>query len=64
VRLGIRTDGPFLPLKAVILDLSFAAHPEIAKYDRMPAEMAKALAPTVDIPVDVEPVFSFKDEVK
>ena len=35
-----------------------------AKYDRMPAEIVKALAVTQDIPVDIEPVFAFKDEVR
>ncbi|HEY1342263.1 MAG TPA: Zn-dependent hydrolase [Bryobacteraceae bacterium] len=35
-----------------------------AKYDKMPAELKKALESTKDIPVDVEPVFSFKDEVR
>jgi hypothetical protein len=35
-----------------------------AKYDRMPAELTQALAATKDIPVDIDPVFSFKDEVR
>jgi hypothetical protein len=35
-----------------------------AKYDRMPAELTQALAGTKDIPVDVDPVFSFKDDVR
>jgi hypothetical protein len=35
-----------------------------AKYDRMPAELKSALAVTADIPVDVEPIFSFSDDVK
>jgi len=35
-----------------------------AKYDKMPVDLAKALASTKDIPVDIEPVFSFKDEVR
>ncbi len=30
------------------------------KYDRMPAELTAALAATKDIPVDIEPVFSWK----
>ena len=33
----------------------------LAKYDTMPAELTAALAVTKDIPVDVDPVFSFKD---
>jgi hypothetical protein len=35
-----------------------------AKYDRMPAELTAALSQTKDIPVDIEPVFAFKDELK
>jgi hypothetical protein len=35
-----------------------------AKYDRMPAELTQALTATQGIPVDVDPVFSFKDEVR
>jgi hypothetical protein len=30
----------------------------------MPAELKTALAATSDIPVDVEPVFSFPDQVR
>ncbi len=35
-----------------------------AKYDKMPAELTAALAQTKDVPVDIEPVFSYKDEVR
>jgi len=35
-----------------------------AKYDKIPPELAAALANTSDIPVDIEPVFSFQDEVR
>ena len=35
-----------------------------AKYDKMPAALTAALAATKAIPVDVEPVFSFKDDVR
>jgi hypothetical protein len=35
-----------------------------ARYDRMPAELTQALAGTEDIPVDIDPVFSFKDDVR
>jgi hypothetical protein len=35
-----------------------------AKYDKMPAELTGALAGTKDVPVDIEPVFSYKDEVR
>ena len=35
-----------------------------AKYDKMPADLTAALAATKGIPVDIEPVFSFKDEVR
>ena len=34
------------------------------KYDQMPAELATALSATGAIPVDIEPVFSFKDELR
>ena len=34
------------------------------KYDRMPAELKTALAATSNIPVDINPVFSFKDDVQ
>jgi hypothetical protein len=33
----------------------------LAKYDKMPAELKAALARTGDIPVDLQPIFSFKD---
>jgi hypothetical protein len=35
-----------------------------ARYGKIPPELTAALATTKDIPVDVEPVFSFKDEVR
>jgi hypothetical protein len=35
-----------------------------AKYDRMPVELKNALAATTDIPVDINPVFSFSDNVQ
>jgi hypothetical protein len=35
-----------------------------AKYDRMPVELKNALAGTTDIPVDINPVFSFPDRVQ
>ena len=35
-----------------------------AKYDRMPADLTKTLAATSDIPVDINPIFSFKDDVR
>jgi len=35
-----------------------------AKYDKMPADLKTALAGTGGIPVDVEPVFTFKDNVE
>ena len=35
-----------------------------AKYDKIPADLEKALAATKDIPVDIDPVFSFKDDVR
>jgi hypothetical protein len=35
-----------------------------AKYDRMPDDLAKSLAASSDIPVDVDPVFSFPETVR
>ena len=32
--------------------------------DRMPVELKNALAATTDIPVDINPVFSFPDKVE
>jgi hypothetical protein len=34
------------------------------KYDQMPAELKAALANTKEIPVDIEPIFSFPDNVE
>jgi len=34
------------------------------KYDRMPAELKNALSATTDVPVDINPIFSFKDDVQ
>lgn len=34
------------------------------KYDVMPAELKTALAGTTNIPVDINPIFSFKDDVQ
>ena len=36
----------------------------MTKYDNMPAELTAALASTRGIPVDIEPIFSFKDDVQ
>ena len=35
-----------------------------AKYDNMPADLTAALAATKGIPVDIEPIFTFKDNVQ
>lgn len=35
-----------------------------AKYDRMPEDLAKSLAAASDIPVDVDPVFSFPEPIR
>jgi hypothetical protein len=34
------------------------------KYDRMPPELKTAFAATLDIPVDINPVFSLPDKVR
>jgi hypothetical protein len=35
-----------------------------ARYDKMPAELTAVLVAAQDVPVDIEPIFSFKDEVR
>ena len=35
-----------------------------AKYDRMPAALTTALAAATDVPIDVDPVFSFAEPVR
>ena len=35
-----------------------------ARYDKMPPAMAKALAGASDVPVDIDPIFSFADRVR
>jgi hypothetical protein len=35
-----------------------------AKYDKMPLQLQNALSRTNDIPVDIEPIFSFKEDVQ
>jgi hypothetical protein len=35
-----------------------------AKYGKMPDDLVRALASTKDIPIDIEPIFSFKEDVK
>ena len=37
---------------------------QLAKNDKKPADLKSALAGTKDIPVDLEPLFSFKDDVR
>jgi len=34
------------------------------KYDRMPADLTTALARASDVPVDIDPMFSFPDRVR
>jgi hypothetical protein len=36
----------------------------LAKYDQMPAELTAALQSASDVPVDVDPIFSFPDKVE
>jgi len=35
-----------------------------AKYNQMPETLAESLATTKDLPVDIAPIFSFKDDVR
>jgi hypothetical protein len=34
------------------------------KYDRMPAALIAALGAAIDVPVDVDPIFSFAEAVR
>ena len=36
----------------------------LARYDKMPGDLQEALASVNDIPVDIDPIFSFKDDVR
>jgi membrane peptidoglycan carboxypeptidase len=35
-----------------------------ARYDQMPPHMAQALATAGDVPVDIDPIFSFADRIR
>jgi hypothetical protein len=35
-----------------------------ARYDRMPQAMAQAIERAGDVPVDIDPIFSFADRVR
>ena len=64
-----RMPGALAQLAKVLLEIEATgdrsrAEAWFAKYDRMPAALTAALAATKAIPVDVEPVFSFKDDVR
>jgi hypothetical protein len=53
-------------LAKVLLDIEAtgdrkSAEEWFAKYDKMPPELKRALAATSDIPVDIDPVFAFKE---
>jgi hypothetical protein len=61
-----RMPGTIASLAKVLLEIESRgdrsrAESWFAKYDRMPAELTKALESTGGIPVDVEPVFAWKD---
>jgi hypothetical protein len=64
-----RMPGTIAELAKVLLEIEAKgdraqAESWFAKYDKMPPELTKALDGTKDIPVDIEPVFAFKDEVR
>ncbi len=64
-----RIPGVLAQLAKVLLDIEATgdrarAEAWFAKYDRMPATLTTALAATKDIPVDIDPVFSFPDDVR
>jgi len=61
--------GTLSQLAKILLEIEAAgdrsrAENWFAKYDKMPADLTKTLATTSDIPVDINPIFSFKDEVR
>jgi len=64
-----RMPGALASLAKQLLDMEAngdrpRAEAWFTKYDRMPAELKTALAGTSNIPVDINPVFSFKDDVR
>jgi hypothetical protein len=64
-----RIPGTLAQLAKILLEIEATgdrsrAEAWFAKYDRMPAPLTTALAATKSIPVDVEPVFSFPDDVR
>ena len=64
-----RMPAALAQLSKTLLELEAAgdragAEALFAKYNRMPAELKQALAAAADIPVDIDPIFSFKDDVR
>jgi hypothetical protein len=64
-----RMPGALMQLARILLEIEAAgdrgrAESWFAKYDRMPKDLTNALAKAGDIPVDINPVFSFKDDVR
>ena len=64
-----RMPGALAQLAKVLLQIEATgdrrrAENWFARYDKMPNDLVTALASTKDIPVDIEPVFSFKDDVR
>jgi hypothetical protein len=64
-----RIPGVLAQLAKVLLDIEATgdrarAEAWFAKYDKIPAPLTAALAATKDIPVDIDPVFSFPDDVR
>jgi hypothetical protein len=64
-----RMPGTIAQLAKVLLEIEASGDRQRAeawfrKYDTMPAELTKALAKTGDIPVDINPIFSFPDKVQ
>jgi hypothetical protein len=64
-----RMPGTLAQLAKVLLDFEAGGERAgteswFAKYDTMPADLTRALAATSGIPVDIDPRFSFKDEVR
>ncbi len=64
-----RMPGALSALAKELLEMEAAgdrarAEAWFAKYDKMPAELKTALAATSNIPVDINPIFAFKDDVQ
>ena len=65
----VQMTGALAALTAELLDIEATgsrsrAEAWFARYDQMPAALAEALQKTSDVPVDLDPIFSFADRVR